>query len=403
MTRPSTKGFFVKERLTEAREARDMTQADLAKAIGRAGPTVSNWERGHTAPEPSMLDDLASALGVRPGYLLKPVPAHGGHAIFFRSLANAAARARTRERARVRWLQHVSLTLQDLLEFPDVDIPAFVAPGDYLRLDKAELERIATEMRSHWGLGEGPIPSMVLVAENAGVVVGVDEVGSTKIDGQSTWSDVDQRPYMLLASDKNTAFRRQMDVAHELAHLVLHRGATSSDLEAHFDLIEEQAKYLACAFLLPHRAFASEVSSLSLEGFRALKPRWFVSIGAMIMRAREIEMLTEQAAEYLWRYRSARGWHRKEPLDSPEETPVEQPRLMRRSIELIIEAKVRTKRDLIDTDIGLGADTVEMLAALPPNFFAEAPANVVRLEPRFRERAIEDSNSREVVPFKRPG
>lgn len=121
------------------------------------------------------------------------------------------------------------------------------------------------------------------------------------------------------------------------------------------------------------------------------------------MRAREIEMLTEQAAEYLWRYRSARGWHRKEPLDSPEETPVEQPRLMRRSIELIIEAKVRTKRDLIDTDIGLGADTVEMLAALPPNFFAEAPANVVRLEPRFRERAIEDSNSREVVPFKRPG
>lgn len=402
MTRPSTKGFFVKERLIEAREARDITQAGLAKAIGRSGPTISNWERGQTAPEPHLLDELAAALGVRPGYLLKPVPAHGEHAIFFRSLANAAARARTRERARVRWLQHVSLALQDLLEFPDIDIPAFVAPGDYVRLDKADLERVAAEMRLHWGLGESPIPNMVLVAENAGIVVGVDEVGSTKIDGQSTWSDVDGRPYMLLACDKNTAFRRQMDVAHELAHLVLHRGATSSDLEMNFDLIEEQAKYLAGAFLLPHRAFASEVASLSLEGFRALKPRWCVSIGAMIMRAREIEMLTEQAAEYLWRYRSARGWHKKEPLDSPEETPVEQPRLIRRSIEMIIEARVRTKRDLLDTDIGLGADTVEMLAALPVNFFTEAPANVVRFEPRLRGRAIEESSSPAVVPFKRP-
>ena len=151
---------------------------------------------------------------------------------------------RSRERARMRWLQDISLTLQKILEFPTVDYPQFVEPGEYVRLGHADLERIAMDMRRHWRLGEGAIKNIVLVAENAGTVIGVDEVGSTKIDGQGNWSECDHRPYMLLASDKNTAFRRQMDVAHELCHLVLHRGVDEDELTRNFEIIEDQAKYM---------------------------------------------------------------------------------------------------------------------------------------------------------------
>jgi hypothetical protein len=144
----------------------------------------------------------------------------------------------------MRWLQDISLTLQKILEFPTVDYPQFVEPGEYVRLGHADLERIAMDMRRHWRLGEGAIKNIVLVAENAGTVIGVDEVGSTKIDGQGNWSECDHRPYMLLASDKNTAFRRQMDVAHELCHLVLHRGVDEDELTRNFEIIEDQAKYM---------------------------------------------------------------------------------------------------------------------------------------------------------------
>jgi Zn-dependent peptidase ImmA (M78 family)/transcriptional regulator with XRE-family HTH domain len=402
MSKRTTKGSFVRERLPEARDARSMTQDQLAKAIGRSNTTVCNWERGEQAPEPAVLDAVAQARGLAPGYFLRPAPAHGSGAIFFRSLESATARVRTRERARLRWLQHISLTLQERLEFPEVDVPACVGPGEYRRLGLADLERIAAELRAHWCLGEGPVPNMVLVAENAGVVVGLDDVGSTKIDGQGNWSEADGRPYMLLAKDKNTAFRRQMDVAHELAHLVLHRGATEEDLVRDFVLIEEQAKYLACALLLPHRPFASELLSLSLDGFLALKPRWRVSIGAMIMRAHQLELLTNEGAKRLWKYRATRGWHRHEPMDSPDENPVEEPRLLRRSIEMIVDERVQSRRELLESDICLGAADVEVLAALPSGYFSKGgAAEVIRLEPRLRRQG--EATKGDVVPFRRPG
>jgi Zn-dependent peptidase ImmA (M78 family)/transcriptional regulator with XRE-family HTH domain len=397
--RPNTKGYFVKERLTEAREARAVTQGDIGASLKRSGSAVSNWERGEQTPEPTTLEELARVLGVFSSYFGKEIPEYGNSAIFFRSMANATKRVRTREKARVRWLQHTSLVLQEILEFPPVDFPAFIGPGEYQKLQHADLEHIASSMRTHWKLGGGPLTNMVLVAENAGVVVGIDEVGSTRIDGQGAWCMADTRPYILLARDKYTAFRRQMDIAHEMAHLVLHYGIDESQLDKDFDLIEDQAKYLASAFLLPDKSFSAEIFSMSLDGFLALKPRWKVAIGAMIMRARQLHILSEHAAQALWKYRATRGWHRREPLDMPAETPVEEPRLLRRAIEMIVDAGVRSKRELLAADIGLGAADIEMMAVLAPSYFG-GQAAIVPLEPKLKEIGSENRGG-EVVPFPR--
>src|ERR1700722_18561952 len=128
MSRFTTREYFVKERLTEARDARGLTQTALGAAMNRSGSTISNWERGEQAPEPATLNQLAETLGVSTNYLLCPMPEHGSGAIFFRSLANASIRARTKEKARMRWLQHISLSLQETLEFPAVNLPEFVTP-----------------------------------------------------------------------------------------------------------------------------------------------------------------------------------------------------------------------------------------------------------------------------------
>jgi Zn-dependent peptidase ImmA (M78 family) len=206
---------------------------------------------------------------------------------------------------------------------------------------------------------------------------------------------------MLLARGKYTAFRRQMDVGHELAHLVLHRGVNDEELTENFSLIEEQAKYLACAFLLPHRSFTAEIYSLSLDGFLSLKPRWKVSIGAMIKRAHHLDILNDAAAQRLWKYRATCGWHKLEPLDLPTETPVEEPRLLRRSVEMIVSENVRSRMDLL-TDIGLGPGDIELLACLPMKYFYES-ATVVRFEPRLREGAATGSEPGTILPLRKPG
>jgi Zn-dependent peptidase ImmA (M78 family)/DNA-binding transcriptional regulator YiaG len=400
MGRATTREFFVTERLVEARDARGVTQADVAQSLAKPPGTISKWERGEQAPEPESLEQLARALSIPSGYFLRRMPSHGKNAIFFRSFANATVRARAKERAKMRWLQHTSLALQETLEFPRVNLPRFVEPSTYLKLKEDDLERIAEAVRKQWNLGESPIANIVLVAENAGIVIGIDEVGNTRIDGQANWSACDDRPYILLARDKYTAFRRQMDVAHELAHLILHYGIDEAELERHFDLIEHQAKYLACAFLLPHRSFAAEIYSLSLDGFLGLKKRWKVSVGAMIKRARDLDILSEVAEKRLWQYRATRGWHRREPYDLPTETPVEEPRLLRRSVELIVDNKVRTKTDLLESDICLGPSDVEMLASLPANYFLES-ASVVPFEPKLRDAPPAGTGGSTVVPLRR--
>ncbi len=56
-----------------------------------------------------------------------------------------------------------------------------------------------------------------------------------------------------LATDKMSFPRRQMDAAHELAHVVLHRDVTPLELKDNLKFIEAQAFRLASAFLLRRR------------------------------------------------------------------------------------------------------------------------------------------------------
>lgn len=50
--------------IRELRQAVQMTQLELANAIGVTPSAVYKWERGQTEPSATNLRDLASALGV---------------------------------------------------------------------------------------------------------------------------------------------------------------------------------------------------------------------------------------------------------------------------------------------------------------------------------------------------
>lgn len=60
----------LKERLHAARKRSDMTQAEVARALGVTPQAVSQWERGEAVPEHSKLLPLAKLYGIEPGWLL---------------------------------------------------------------------------------------------------------------------------------------------------------------------------------------------------------------------------------------------------------------------------------------------------------------------------------------------
>jgi Zn-dependent peptidase ImmA (M78 family) len=223
------------------------------------------------------------------------------------------------------------------------------------------------------------------------------------MDGLSHWSDADHRPYVLIASDKDTCARSRLDAAHELGHLVLHGGIKEKTLAdaAAFKEIERQAFLFAGAFLLPAESFAAEVWSPSLNGLLPLKERWRVSVGAMVKRCRNLGMINDEYEQRLWKHYSARGWRKGEPLD--DSIPVEEPRLLSRSVRLLIDERIRTREQLLE-DFRLPASDVESLCGLPRGFMSSPGAELVAL-PRLKERTPEaEANSAgaggTLIPFR---
>ena len=356
------------ERLLQARLCRGLTQAALATMVGRSSGTVSKWENGDQAPEAAALERLSACLAFPASWFMKPVPAYGNNVCFYRSNSSVTKEAQTISQIRLQWLNEVSLTLQEWLDWPQVNIPS-IGKVDHRNITDSEIESAALACRQTWKLGMGPISDVVLALENAGAICVREELGFTRMDGASRWFDTDCRPYVFLAADKANGVRSRFDAAHELGHLVLHRTVDGIEFFKRYPEIERQAHFFAGAFLLPAETFAAEIMRPSLDTFMALKPRWKVSVGAMIMRCLQLGIIDSEYSTRLWKNYSARGWRKGEPLD--EKIVFEPARLLPRAITLLVSDGALTK-DGILAAIGLGASDCERLCGLPEGFFSQS-------------------------------
>lgn len=361
-------------RLEEARLARGLTQTSLAQIVGRDSSTISAWETGRQNPDWDAISRLCGALSVRATLFEHSGTACADH--FFRSNASITVGLQKKSKSRLRWAELLERYLAEWVEFADVDFPDLQL-GTLGQIDDTAIEEAAATCRTHWRLGLGPIPDVVAVLENAGALVVREELGGVKMDGVSAWSVDCHRPIVLLSADKASAVRSRFDAAHELGHLVMHRDVKPALLnKAEYAEMERQAHRFASAFLLPAETFSRDISRLELEHFVSLKRKWRVSIAGMIMRAASLGAFGEEYKERLFKYMSARGWRKAEPLD--DEIPVELPLALSEAVKLGIESKTFMRQEILD-GTGLEAGDLESLAALPRGYLRQEAAPVVRL------------------------
>jgi Zn-dependent peptidase ImmA (M78 family) len=275
-------------------------------------------------------------------------------------------------------------SISQFLQLPQINFPDF---GDYFSgemprhpssISLDDVEALALKTRQFWKLGDGSISNVVWLLENNGAIVTRGELYSESLDAFSEWAqwqESHERPYIFLGADKDVCARSRYDAAHELGHVILHRNIdrTCLNKKAEFKLIEDQADRFAGAFLLPASAFANAFSVPSLDAFRVLKSTWKVSVAMMIHRSVDLGFISKDYSSRLWANLARRGWKVKEPLD--DEIPVERPRLLRRSFELLINEGVRTRAE-ITSALSYPAKDIEELAGLPASFLEEKQAPI---------------------------
>ena len=371
MSRGGVQGFQ-KDRLGQILAARRVTQVQLASMVGVSPATISKWRAGTQAPERDALERLAGVVNVTPEWFTR-APGTKLSLPLFRSNASAHVAARAMLGARLEWTQDVAATLMEYVDYPDVNLPSrnYINPEE---ITDEDIEKAACECRDLWRLGRSAIQDLALAVEGAGVILVREETGIAQIEGLSAWSEVLARPLILLSADKDNGYRSRFDLAHEVGHLVLHRFIQRTTDSARHKLMEKQAHRFAGAFLLPAETFAAEVLvPPTLDDLLLLKRRWGVSAAAIIMRLRALELLDKDGALMLFKRRSARWGAKSEPGD--DDRKPEQPRLLRRTIDLLVEEKVMPL-EAIPRHIGLNAVDIQALAGLPEGYF-EGKTNVV--------------------------
>jgi Zn-dependent peptidase ImmA (M78 family) len=366
---------FSGQRLREAREVRSVQQAFLAEMVGVSAQAISKYERGGGTPSPEVAERLAKHLNVPTAFFLMPERQAIDRRVFYRSMSAATKTARTRAEHRASWLADLTGYVESYVELPTVNIPDFGVPDNPLQLEGSDVENIAADARAYWGMREEPIGNVIALMENQGAIVARDHLGAATLDSLSEYDQATERPLVIIGTDKGTPARWRFDAAHELGHLILHKRVDRRRLKnlAEHKAIEDQAHRFASSFLLPRVPFCEELFAASLDAMLAMKARWRVSIAMMIMRARQTHLINDATEKRLWINYSRRGWRRNEPLDDSMEQ--ESPRVLHRSLELILEAGVQTGQDVV-ANTGLPIADIESLAWLPERFLERGSAPV---------------------------
>ena len=292
-----------------AREAAGLAQKDVVAKLGVTQVTVSRWETGNREPSVDDLARLADLYDVTPtfftlderdaGLVAGDLHHRRRRGVKVSDVRKLEARTNILRIRAARLLGQVDL--DPVLHIPDLPV------------DEYTPEQAAREVRRAWNQPIGPIGNLTQLLELAGVVIvlGDFDIG---LDGVSMWAGT--WPVMHI-SRYAPPDRRRFTMAHELSHLVLHRDSYSEDHG------ERQANRFAAEFLMPGEQIGPHLQRLTLKTALALKLEWYVAVSALIMRARDLNIITADHATRLHKQRSARGWTKREPYGEalPEETP----------------------------------------------------------------------------------
>lgn len=361
------------------------TLADLADLSIQS---VSKYENDRQTPKLDGVHRFASILRVPYEYFFRPMAVKDDRPIFWRARLSAPPTMRDRAEVRLEWMKDIVDYLASYFDLPALNLPRFefseesFGSSDYV-------EQVAQEIREFWDIGRGPMPDTIELLETNGVLVSRIHVRAEKLDAFSQWSDRFNVPFVVLSRDKASACRQRFDVLHELVHIVCHANIPQKRLndKAFYKAVEKQADQIASAMLMPEADFVSELYAPSLDGFLTLKERWGTSVAAMIMRSKHLDLIDDDDAKRLWINYNRRGWRNDEPLDRKLET--EEPHLIRRSFELLIEEGVQSTSEIVKA-LPFPIADLEELADLEPGTLSSEPQS--RIAPILKDEFRQNSN-----------
>jgi Zn-dependent peptidase ImmA (M78 family)/transcriptional regulator with XRE-family HTH domain len=303
--------------ITLARESQGMTQTELAGLIGLPQSKLSKIESGQIICPPDVLASLVRATKFPEKFFYQTFDVYpaGMHLYMFRKHKTLPAKELSRIAA---WMNLYRSHVRKLLNAAEIE---------YREVPQLDIEEcggvadVARAIRQYAHLPTGPVKNMTSVLEDMGVVVIPFDPGTRLFAGASMLTE--KPNYVVVINSTMPGDRWRWTLAHELAHMVMHRIPTLN--------MEAEADEFAAEFLMPAREIGQYLADLTLDKLASLKRHWRVSIFAILQHALRLGKITERHHRTLITKLAGIGITRlKEPAElfiSPE-TPTLLPELV---------------------------------------------------------------------------
>ncbi len=321
---------MIGDRVRHARTYHGWSQGRLADLVGVSQPAISKIEKGG-APAPDTLDAIARETQFSPSFFHRGrLPDLPEGSLRFRKRATARVRDDDRVRAHVRQaielLRDVEAEMAGRARVRPVRVHPIPRSQE---VDADFIETFAVECREWLGVGRSdPIPNLTRAVERAGVAVIGSSQEIEKHEGATYWPDFpDGRPIICVSRGRPGDSTR-LSIAHELGHLLLHQLRDVTP-----EVSEREAFRFGGALLLPREvAFDVIPTPVILSELATVKAGFGISVRALVRRCLDLGLIDRERRTSLEKQIAARGWHKQEPVQVPDE----QPQLVRQAIEFTV-------------------------------------------------------------------
>ncbi len=298
-------------RLLEAREARRLSQQDVADVLGVSRVLVSHWERGERRPSEQVLERLARLYGIDLATLLDPHAALPPEDLAELLYRDAAGGIDARARAGLQDFVHFLDGYADLIEsFGAFDFALRHTPFSLRKgfTSKQDVRRKAEEVRDWLRLGLGPVGDLPGLLDEIGVTLYRVPLGSDLERSVSgAFLNHGRLGFCIAVNLETTPGRQTFTMAHELAHALFHSHTTTLMVSywTRHDEHERLADMWAGEFLVPTEGLRRAAERFGVRTVTnptevvQLQRHFGVSYGMMLLRLLQTRLLDKDGYDEL--------------------------------------------------------------------------------------------------------
>jgi Zn-dependent peptidase ImmA (M78 family)/transcriptional regulator with XRE-family HTH domain len=297
---------FNAEILQLAREARYITQVELASMLGIEQGTLSKVEKQILAIDDKLVQKISKVLDFPVDFFYqdRKVMIVEGH---YRRKVSTPVKKMKQYAAQMTIAEWHFLKLMDEIELPETRLPSWDV------LEDGSPTMCAKYLRDFWKIPKGRITNLTKLVEDNGIVIFPLDLG--EMSGFSTY--INGNIPVIYVNSNLSPDRYRLTIAHELGHIIFHFGNKVSQERD----LESEAYEFAIQFLVPESNIKPYFTKISIDKLADLKSYWYVSMQALLRYASTLGMVTQNQCKYLWIQMGSLGYKRNEPVSIPAEKP----------------------------------------------------------------------------------